>query len=147
MRLSNQSEPRPPGQSNSYFVIRQATSMHESADGEPRDNPTPDFDYDSFDDERETPEIARLTMVEVAEIHHGSIISRARRNPIMLRTKSKDLSPISSQHIRFRCFEGIWAVEDLGSTSGIIVNGIYIQGRSQSGTSGGSSKRSFSTSV
>ncbi|KAL8724671.1 MAG: hypothetical protein Q9166_007822, partial [cf. Caloplaca sp. 2 TL-2023] len=100
-----------------------------------------------FDDERATPEIARQTLVEVAEIQQASIIGRSPRNPIVLHEKSERLSPISWQHIRFRCFGGIWAVEDLGSTSGTIVNGIYIQGRRQSSSSSRSSKRSFSTSV
>lgn len=46
------------------------------------------------------------------------------------------------------CFGGIWAVQDLGSTSGTVVNGIYIQGRRQSSSSfRSSSKRSFSTLV
>ena len=110
-------------------------------------SPAHDSEHDSFDNERATPEIARQTLVEVAEIQHASIIGRSPRNPIVLHEKPDTFSPVSWQHIRFRCFGGIWTVEDLGSTSGTIVNGIYIQGRRQQSSSRSSSKRSFSTSV
>lgn len=106
-----------------------------------------DSEDDHWEDERATPEIAQHTLVEIAEIQQGSIIGRSARNAIVLRETHDTASPISGQHIRFRCFGGIWAIEDLGSASGTIVNGIYIQGRRRSLSAGSSSKRSFSTSA
>ncbi|CAL8584288.1 hypothetical protein XPA_009892 [Xanthoria parietina] len=104
-----------------------------------------DSEDDYWDGERATPEIAKQTLVEIAEIEQGSIIGTSARNPIVLRQTHDTASPISGQHIRFRCFGGIWMIEDLGSASGTIVNGICIQGRRQSSSSRSSSKRSFST--
>lgn len=106
-----------------------------------------DSEDDYFDDERATPEIARQTLVEIAEIQQASIIGKSPQNPIVLHELPGTSSPVSGRHIRFKCFGGIWAIEDLGSVSGTIVNGIYIQGRKQSSSSRSSSKRSFSTSV
>ncbi|KAI4099899.1 MAG: hypothetical protein LQ345_007477, partial [Seirophora villosa] len=104
-------------------------------------------EHESFDDEQATPDIAKQTEVEVAEIQHATTIGRSSGNPIVLHQRPDTSSPVSSKHVRFRCFEGIWVVEDLGSSSGTIVNGIYIQGRRPSLSSKGSNKRSLSTSV
>ncbi|KAL8961303.1 MAG: hypothetical protein Q9193_002128 [Seirophora villosa] len=110
--------------------------------------PAYDSEQVSFDDEKATPDIARQTQVDVAEIQHATTIGRSSQNPVVLRQRPDTPSPVSLKHIRFRCFEGIWAVEDLGSLSGTIVNGIYIQGRGGlSSSSRGSNKRSLSTSA
>ncbi|KAL9012773.1 MAG: hypothetical protein Q9173_002479, partial [Seirophora scorigena] len=109
--------------------------------------PAHESEHESFGDELATPEIEGQTQVEVAEIQHASTIGRSSQNPIVLHERPDTSSPVSWKHIRFRCFEGIWAVEDLGSTSGTIVNGIYIQGRRRSSSSRSSNKRSLSTSA
>ncbi|KAL8932195.1 MAG: hypothetical protein Q9211_006468 [Gyalolechia sp. 1 TL-2023] len=108
-------------------------------------DPAPDSQDNSIEDIRATPEVSQQTLVEVAEIQHTSIIGRSPQNSIVLHAKSDSFSPISWRHIRFSCEGGIWAVEDLGSASGTIVNGLYIQGRRRSSSVRSSSKRTLSS--
>ena len=117
------------------------------ADSEASYDPANNFECDDFEDERATPDITRLTPVEIAEIRHGSTVGRSLTSDIILHDEPGSLSVTSRQHVQFKCFGGLWTIEDLGSASGTIVNGICIQGRRRSSSSNSSKKRSFSTSV
>ncbi len=58
---------------------------------------------------------------EIYQVRDGSLVGRGEGCEIWLRDRT-----VSRRHARFRYAQGIWYVQDEGSTAGTMVNGVYV---------------------